>query len=101
MAIADLREQVREVEIDFDELVSNVNACLEMALERGEGVVSVAEVLDSHPATQGVASVVGLMMLADEQGRRVEGVEYVSWTMPGGAPRRAAIERYEFMQEVA
>lgn len=101
MTIADLREQVREVEIDFDELVSNVNACLEAALERNEGVVSVAGVLEEHPATQGVASIVGLMMLADEQGRRGEGVEYVSWTAPGGMPRRAVIQRYEFMQEVA
>ena len=100
ISLEELRAQIREVEIDFGELVENVNACLGEALSREAGSVSVAEVLRAFPATQGVASVIGLMMLADEQGVHGDGAESVSWSTAAGEERCATIERYEFIQEV-
>lgn len=100
LTLEELREQIREVEIDFDELVNCVNASLADALQRDAGAVSVAEVLQGHPATQGVASVVGLMMLADEQGRRTDGFELVRWRAQDGRQRAAHVEKFEFIQEV-
>ena len=100
ISLEELRKQIREVEIDFGELVENVNACLEDAIQRDAGAVSVGEVLKSFPASQGVASVIGLMMLADEQGMRAEGSERIGWQTASGEPRCATIERYEFIQEI-
>ena len=51
---AQLRELARETEIDFVELVAAVDDVLEHAT-----TATVADVLAAHPATQGVASVVG------------------------------------------
>ncbi len=100
ISLEELRAQVREVEIDFDELTDNINASLGRALVHGRGSVSIAEVLAEHPATQGAASVVGLMMLADEQGKHCDGVERVIWSSNTGGQRQALIEKCEFMQEV-
>lgn len=100
MSLEELREQIRDVEIDFEELIGNVNTSLATALENGTGKASVGSVLEAHPATQGVASVIGLMMLADEQGRRCDGYERVSWQAVDGTWQQATIENYEFIQEV-
>lgn len=100
MSLEELRAQIREVEIDFGELVENVNACIHEAIQSESGPVSVGEVLDRFPATQGVASVIGLMMLADEQGAQASGSERVHWETASGDARHATIERYEFVQEV-
>src|SRR5699024_8079812 len=54
-----LRALARETEIDFAELTDAVNQAVGQ-----HGTVTVAEVLDQHPATQGVASVIGLVSLA-------------------------------------
>lgn len=58
----DLAAQARESDIDFDELRSNVIATLREASRP----VTAAQVLDAHPATQGLASIVGLMVLGAE-----------------------------------
>jgi len=100
ISLEELRAQIRAVEIDFGELVANINDCLNEAMEHDSGSVSVGDVLADHPATQGVASVIGLMMLADEQGARFDGSERVSWTTAAGNERHATIERFEFIQEV-
>lgn len=102
ISLRELRAQIREVEIDFDELVDSVNDQISATLEadNGSSAVSVGDVLAKHPATQGVASVIGLMMLADEQGIRGDGTETVGWQTLGGEARHATIERYEFIQEV-
>lgn len=96
ITLAELHEQVREEEIDFDELTGNVNACLEA---RGEGA-TIAEVLAAHPATQGIASVAGLMMLAANQGMRAGGAETVCWRSKSGQMRKARIEKFLFTKEV-
>ena len=61
---AELAAQARESDIDFDELRGNVIATLHHA----DGPVTVAQVLDAYPATQGLASIVGLMVLGAEHG---------------------------------
>lgn len=61
---AELAAQARESDIDFDELRSNVITTLRHA----DGPVTAAQVLDAHPATQGLASIVGLMVLGAEHG---------------------------------
>lgn len=100
LSLEELKEQIREVEIDFDELIANVNDSLGKALTHDEGAVSIGQVLASYPATQGAASIVGLMMLADEQGRRRDDTEQVEWTLNSGVRRMATIEKREFIQEV-
>jgi hypothetical protein len=61
---AELAAQARESDIDFDELRSNVITTLRHA----DGPVTAAQVLDAHPASQGLASIVGLMVLGAEHG---------------------------------
>lgn len=89
--LAALRQLVRESEIDFDELTGNVTASL---AERGRA--SVGDVLTDHPATQGLASVVGLLVLATRHGHRADGDETIAWTSAGGTPRSAVIVRHQF-----
>jgi hypothetical protein len=61
---AELAAQAHESDIDFEELRSNVIATLRHA----HGPVTAAQVLAEHPATQGLASIVGLMVLGAEHG---------------------------------
>lgn len=101
ITLAELHEQVREVEIDFDELTGNVNACLKACAKgESESGVSLAEVLAAHPATQGIASVAGLMILAADQGVRDNTMETVRWQSKSGQTHKARIERFLFIKEV-
>ncbi|WP_188742139.1 DUF3375 domain-containing protein [Agromyces bauzanensis] len=98
-AVADLdrlRALARDTEIDFAELTANVNAALD-----DRGSCTVAEVLERFPATQGVASVVGLISLAASQGVRTDDVEIVRWPGPDGAGRLAEVPAYRFSGRVA
>lgn len=61
---AELAAQVRESDIDFEELRENVLATLR---HTGEPV-SIGQVLAEYPPTQGLASIVGLMVLGAEHG---------------------------------
>lgn len=100
LTLEDLRATVRAVEIDFDELIGNVNRCLS---QRGDGrPVSVRTVLAQHPATQGAASVIGLISLALEQGRPAadDATETVTWTSAQGKQRQAGIPVLLFDKEV-
>lgn len=108
MTYEQLREAARETEIDFDELVGNVNEALAWRRkaatpEQLPATPSIAEVLVDFPATQGVASVVGLMSLAMEQGRPREGTESetVHWVSRAGYARKANIQVFEFYREVS
>ena len=86
----------RESEIDFAELVGSVNETLDAL-----GTASVGVVLDRHPATQGLASVLGLFSLATRQGRVDEThLEDVVWLGPRGLLRRASVPRHEFTGRV-
>ena len=89
--LEEVRRVVRASEIDLVELIDAVDAVLE---ERG--AATVAEVLAAHPATQGLASVVGLLLLARRRGQEVPGDETVTWRTAGGAERSARIPRFLF-----
>lgn len=90
-----LRALARETEIDFDELREHVNDVLEVA-----GECTVGEVLAAHPATQGVASVVGLIALAASQGVVTDAVERVRWRGVDGVARGASIPVHRFTGRV-
>lgn len=91
--LAALRAQVRTSEIDFGELRSSVAE----ALTR-RPVASVGDVLAGKPATQGLASIVGLLVLADRYGAPAAGEEMVSWQAEGGSERSASVGRRVFTQ---
>ncbi|EWS81330.1 hypothetical protein BF93_17360 [Brachybacterium phenoliresistens] len=72
-----LRATIRESEIDLAELEAAVDAVL-----AEQPSATIGEVLAAHPATQGLASVVGLVVLAQRHGEPVpeEGAtELVTW----------------------
>jgi hypothetical protein len=94
--LAELRELARLTEIDVDELRDNVNAVLAHQSE-----ASVAQVLDLFPATQGVASVVGLMWLAAIHGVVDEDREHLAWDGTDGVRRESDVLRHRFVGLVA
>jgi hypothetical protein len=95
--LAELRALVRESEIDFAELIADVNDTLADTV----GPVSVGAVLARHPATQGLASVVGLLTLAVGQGDVDRSAsEHVGWSGQDGLERTAIVVRHEFHRRV-
>lgn len=71
-----LRAIARQAEIDFDELEKNVDTVL-----RERSSATVAEILHIFPASQGVASVVGLLSLAARHGEvDADQVDTLTWT---------------------
>src|SRR5699024_12516496 len=83
-------------EFDLAELTENINSVVSAAAE-----ASVAEVLDRFPATQGLASVVGLLSLAGTYGQ-VDGgrVETLTWSGVDGVARTATIRRHYFTEGI-
>lgn len=95
--LATLAALARETEIDYAELASNVNEVLTRA-----ATASVAQVLETHPATQGVASVVGLLSLATRYGQvRTDAAEWITWHAVGGDERSARVVAHVFDKAVA
>lgn len=92
---AELVAAARESEIDFVELRGHVNETLAR-----RGPVTIGELLDDHAATQGVASVVGLLVLADEHAVALDGLEPARWTTTSGAPRTGTVPRRLFTEEL-
>lgn len=93
---ADLARIARESEIDYAELIGNVNAAL-----GNQKPASVGEILHRSPATQGVASVVGLLSLATQYGQVMENEhEDLRWEGTDGVRRTASVIRHVFTQEV-
>ena len=86
-----MRQRIRENEIDWEELRGAVNDVVER-----DGRASISDVLTAHPATQGLASVVGLIKLARRHGERRDGTELLHWTRADGTRLRARYERFEF-----
>ncbi|MGC0252222.1 DUF3375 domain-containing protein [Pseudactinotalea sp. Z1748] len=93
--VAALRELARTSEIDMKELTDNVAAVLAEA-----GPSTIGEVLAARPATQGVASVVGLLVLAEQHGTEVGGAERVTWTAATGVARVGTVPVYLFTAPV-
>ena len=90
--LAQLRALARDTEIDFAELTEQVNERL------ATGPISVGALLTDWRATQGVASVVGLLSLAARHGEITEELESVSWPGPDGAVRRASVRTHVFVE---
>jgi Protein of unknown function (DUF3375) len=89
-----LRELARASEIDMKEIIVNESF-------RRRGAVTISEVLAEHPATQGVASVVGLLVLAETHARSLAGDEPVSWFSSQGVARHGLVPRFMFTKEVS
>jgi hypothetical protein len=90
-----LKAIARDTEIDYAELTDNVNTVLDELLS-----CTVADVLTRYPATQGVASIVGLMALAAMQGVPGEGYDRVQWTGGDGVTRGASLPGWKFVGRV-
>lgn len=95
--LAALRAIARETEIDLVELTANVNSVL-----HEHGRCTVGEVLERFPASQGIASVIGLLVLAERHGVPDVGAERVRWAPASGAEGMlaASIERRAFTKVV-
>jgi len=90
-----LRALARDTEIDFEELTRVVNERL-----RGGGI-TVGQLLADWGATQGVASVVGLMTLSLRHGRvSAEESETVVWCGIDGTTRSAVVRRHSFVERI-
>jgi len=86
-----LRALARDTEIDFDELAKNVNAAL-VDLPHP----TVGQVLQRFPASQGVASVIGLLTLASAHGSPLGRPETVQWTGADSVERHAVVPGHRF-----
>lgn len=84
--IGELLALARASDIDMAELEANVNDVVD-----AQGAATIADVLEVHPASQGVASVVGLLVLAQEHGQPLDGREDVHWD-----DRHGTLNRYLF-----
>jgi len=89
-----VRAIVRASEIDMVELEDAVAASVAR-----RGAATVAQVLEDSPATQGLASVIGLLLLARRRGQVVDGVERVTWISKAGRERAASVPRLLFTSE--
>lgn len=72
----ELRRRVRESEIDLEQLTADINAVV------ANGPASISQVLAQCPAQQGLASVVGLLMLGMRHGK-AQGQQYETVTWHG------------------
>lgn len=95
VSLEELKAIARHTEIDFTELAANVNAAFAQA-----GPVTVGQVLDRYPATQGVASIVGLLSLAADQGVVGDETEELAWDGVDGTHRRAHVAAHRFVGRV-
>ncbi|GAA1876218.1 DUF3375 family protein [Myceligenerans crystallogenes] len=93
--LAALRALARAAEIDDDELRGYVN---DVVARRG--AATIGEVLRVHPATQGLASIIGLLALAERHARRTGEAEDVAWPGPDGTFRHARLPRHRFEEPV-
>jgi hypothetical protein len=81
-------------EIDFDALLTNIMKVLEILPK-----ASIGDVLYHFPATEGLASVIGLMHLAHRYGEKEELTETVSWLGLDYIHRSSSIEKWVFHRE--
>lgn len=95
VSLTALRALARDSEIDVDELRGHVNERVEAV-----GRATVASVLAAHPATQGAASVIGLLTLAERNGAATGSSEDVNWRSSRGVARRAVLPQHQFEERV-
>jgi len=85
---------VAQSEIDFRSLKANVRDVLEARAQ-----ASIGDVLEQHPATQGLGSVVGLMALGSRHGYPAKSQETVFWVGDDAKQRSARIPKLFFVRE--
>lgn len=95
VSLTALRALARDSEIDVDELRGHVNERVAAV-----GRATIASVLAAHPATQGAASVVGLLTLAEGHGVATGKSEDVNWRSSRGVARRAVLPQNQFEEHV-
>lgn len=109
--LASLALIARESEIDFTELITSVNELIDAApavdnTETNQNTAaalhfSVAEVLAQHPATQGLASVVGLLALASRHGQvNPDETETLIWQGLDMQTRSASVTSHFFTERI-
>lgn len=96
LSVEVLTDLVRTNDIDIAELTGRVNDV------RGrEGQASIGDVLRTHPASQGLASVIGLMFLATQHAQAREGAtELVGWRELDGRDYAARVPAYFFLEDI-
>ena len=87
-------ELVAQSEIDFRSLKANVRDVLETRSQ-----ASIGDVLEQHPAAQGLGSVVGLIALGSRHGHKTSNQETVSWVGDDAKQRSARILEFFFLRE--
>jgi hypothetical protein len=85
---------VGQSEIDFRSLKANVRDVLETHSQ-----ASIHDVLEQHPAEQGLGSIVGLIALGSRHGFKSDNQELVSWLGSDDQQRRAQIPQIFFLRE--
>ncbi len=96
ISLETVSELLAQSEIDFRGLRKQVDELL-----AGRAQVSVAEVLQIYPATQGLGSVVGLLAMAAREGHAGQGHDRVCWEGRDGVCRCALIPRLHFIREAS
>ena len=91
--IDSLLESVRASEIDFAELHHNVARVLQT-----QPTATIGQVLEHYPASQGLASIVGLLYLAMSKGEHKDKKETVTWETEG-VRMRASIDCWQLSQQ--
>ncbi|MDR2736157.1 MAG: DUF3375 domain-containing protein [Gracilibacteraceae bacterium] len=87
-------ELVAQSEIDFRSLKAHVRDVL-----RKRSQASIGDVLEQHPAAQGLGSIVGLLALGSLHGIKSENCETVSWLGSDNVQRDARIPAIYFFRE--
>ena len=87
-------ELVAQSEIDFRSLKADILDELKIRSQ-----VSIGDVLEQHPASQGLGSVVGLIALGSRHGIKADSRETVSWVGGDTVKRSAQIPKIFFIRE--
>ncbi len=96
LSVEVLEDLVRTNDIDLMGLSADINAVRGRA-----GQASIADVLRESPARQGLASVIGLMLLATQHAQRREGsTELVQWQELDGRHYAARVPAFFFLDDV-
>lgn len=93
ISLETVSELVAHSEINFRKLEDCIRAILAIRDQ-----VAIAEILDEHPADQGLGSVVGYLVLGSSHGVKTLHKETVQWKGLDGVERRARIPRIYFLK---
>lgn len=75
ISMSAVNDMIAHAEIDFRGLRKNIRTLLET-----KDVITVADLVDAYPATQGLGTIVGYLSLGSRYGAQAQGLQLVSWT---------------------